>query len=242
MKLYEVTDVDVRKLTPKKAPTHGKAQGSLILPKKNKERLGAGSGGIVSSRKDDPGTVRKNVTARRELKNDGYFNFIKALVSSKNSNRYFPHIYDVNVTEADEEEVLGLMVNAGKYYAVDAERLHSLDTLEDDEAIMLIDSMFDVAHIVRRNVFRDNKQFKKDIQIDPHSMIVRILLKIFDADISKRDARAIVKDDELWDAIQFINNVVNSNVKFEHDIRIPNVMIRRGPGGPHIVLPDPVFP
>jgi viroplasmin and RNaseH domain-containing protein len=56
-----------------------------------------------------------------------------------------------------------------------------------------------------------------------------------------RNNYAIIKDEHLIQALQYIKSVKDTNKDFALDLHDENIMIRNTPVGPQLVLTDPLF-
>lgn len=246
MRLYEITTaITPDKFTPGKVSSPKDAGFGLG---DEQEELGSGVFGSAFSTPSEPGTVRKIVGPidEREFKNDAYFKYVQLLAKNDRftGNPYFPRIYDVQVKKfpLDPNEPTTFYDYA---YAVDLERLHDWGSISIPEAKMLADKMFYdfdkiASHHIQSNTKEDHNGRK--IKFYDHALM-DFLHDLFNS-FSFDKKLTIFKDKHFKQAVMLMRSLHSktrdSGQPMFWDIHSGNIMIRRGPGGPQLVITDPV--
>ena len=226
----------------------------------NHEHLGSGAFAHAHSSKSEPGTAVKVAKPMKDLESDGYFLYISALSQHKEgtNNRYFPVIYNVDVYEDP---------NSGEFnpkytYSVDMERLQSFPTLSTEELLVVgnhifnnFESMIADNNESSRELVRLNRRRatpKTDIRVkrnrdgeysETYHIACQdaILTGVSAALRTRRSTPAtFIKDPEFKRALIVLRSLFKSNKNIVSDIHLGNIMVRRGPFIPQLVLTDPV--
>jgi len=253
MRLYEVTSgFTPDKFTPGEVRSTGDAGFGLG---DEQEELGRGIFGKAFSTPQEPGTVRKVVgpISEHEFGRDAYFKYLKLLVKNDRfaNNPYFPKIFDLQVKKfplpnLDPEN----QPTPYRYaYAVDIERLHNYDDLSNREALAIGKRMFyDFERLVKKDVkgiakwgedYKEGKPYKREYRMALISLIESVVdyPKMFRAE-------TIFKDPDFKKAAMLLRNLRSKTQKagitMFFDLHSGNIMVRRGPAGPHLVFSDPV--
>lgn len=223
MRLYEITTP----LTPDKfEPGQVPSRKSINFGMDNQEEIGSGIFGTAFSTPEEPGTVRKVVGPLHNL--DAYFKYLQLISKNERftNNPYFPKIFDLQVKQFQYEK------DERPYYmyAVDMERLHPLDTLSDKEIELIVDRIF-----YAEKAFRWSSNELADV-------VEKVLRQTSRAKIpaAKRSKfSTAIKDTKFKHAVLLLQSLFRKE-QFSFDIHTGNLMVRRGPGGPQLVITDPV--
>ena len=179
------------------------------------KRLGSGYFSVVGVSDDSPQDVVK-VNMYGDLK-DGYNAFVKALIDNERARNsvLFPRIRSVRELKTPEDEYPRLLVRM--------ERLEPLFNLGIEE----------LRHMVAR--YTSAKVEDLEYNNDKFDMI-----NLF-VDIIRGDSlvSAKVTDTKLKNAIQWLQEIAQEE-KFFFDLHSENMMVRRTPYGPQLVLSDPL--
>ena len=233
MKLFEIKTITPKDFEPKRV---GNPKGSYthLIPK-NSEELGFGSYGTVFTTKDEPGTITKIVRNATNLKSDQYFKYVSALAKNDRISRnpYFPKIYSIKI----EKDRSGM-----SRYSVDMESLLNFDSLSIEEMYMLGEKMFFNFYAFAKDArariqdvlgMKDAKmQSKKTASFAIMKAMERVI--VYGAKVE-----TYIKDPNLKGALLILKSLVNKH-EASPDIHSGNIMVRRGPGGPQLVITDPV--
>ena len=263
MRLYEITNT----IGPEKFKPYQHKSGETFR-QGGLDRLGAGMYATAFSSEQEPGTVRKISNPRTidTIEKDAYLNYIKMISENDRftSNPYFPKIYDVQVkkltTKDDNARPWEMYV-----YAVDMERLQKYDSLSNEEALMLGEKMFNDFKGIAHDMIE-----KKTVEIDDGARLAFANPLPKDRGREKRNAytwytgvlvdfihyaitggskhpsmtTTIYKDPELKKAVMLLRSLKSKadfkGITLFYDIHDENIMVRRGPGGPHLVFTDPL--
>ena len=261
-----LNELNLKQLEPKKSNDPAQAKFNILSKttdySTNKEPLGFGAFATAHSTKQEPGTATKVVEPTQDLKRDGYFQYVKMLASHKEgtNNRYFPKIYNVEVFED----------SSGTYtYSVDMERLHKFTDLSTEELLTIgnhIFSNFDqmIQHWNRTrqenrrkdkfhrqgmlNARKHHKAYK--VQEDnKYEYVSQALLSGVSNAIKSgsSDIATNIKDSEFKRATMMIRGLImrshQDDWSYEWivaDIHQGNIMVRRGPFMPQLVITDPL--
>lgn len=243
MRLYEITTP----LTPDKfEPKDIESAKDAEFGMDDQEFIGGGLFGNAFSTPQEPGTVRKVVGPRHKL--DSYFHYVQFISKNERftSNSYFPKIFDIQVKKFPDKRT---HVTRYQYaYAVDMERLHEFNTLSQKEARMLGNRIFynfdeiAVGKDARKNLGSD---------MDWKKALITLIGRVVEwgADRTSRYTTSI-KDVQFKKAVMLLQGLhrkawVGRNDpggmgSMAFDLHKGNIMVRRGPGGPHLVITDPV--
>ncbi len=250
-----------------KSPAHGEDQYKSIYDLENErnpdiERLGAGFFATAYANAQEPGTAIKVAKPFSVLKNDPYFKYVSTLAKHKEGadNRYFPKIYDVKVFKDPE----GLYT-----YSVDMERLQPFSSLSTDEMLQIgnhifygFDQMIADANEKKKLMKKHDVNAKRQ-HTDPRPHDKKYSIKDTESyqwAISRAMMRGIatclgpnadpatnIKDSELKRALVILRSIIKASAtetetgkQRAHDIHQGNIMVRRGPFMPQLVITDPL--
>lgn len=239
MRLYEISSLTIDQFIPKQSSSSediGKEFGQ-----KNQEEIGSGMFATAFSTPEEPGTVRKIVGPIDDLKKDAYFKYIEIMAKNDrmSANPYFPKIFDIQVRRFYRKDFTG-KVNLGvKYmYAVDMERLLRFDSLSQEEARVLGNKMFNdferQTKPIRYKAGSGDRSEPRNYFEGLESMITIVLDDWFRSRLT-----TAIKDSRFKQAVMLIMKLEKDD-NIAMDIHSENIMLRRGPGGPQIVITDPV--
>lgn len=242
MRLYEITSLTKDQFTPKHRE-NAKAIGKDFGQKDQKE-IGSGMFADVFSTSQEPGTVRKISTVPVDnLKQDAYFQYVSMIAKNDrmSSNPYFPKVFNIQVRsfyrkDFTEQQNLGVEY----VYATDMERLLPFDTLSSEEARMLGNKIF--YDFEKKD--RPGRTGSGSNKYDYRDELTDRIDDTFDEDFwSGKPSRlaTVVKDRYYKQALMLIKGMISKNDRMRMDMHSENIMIRRGPGGPQIVITDPVL-
>lgn len=239
MKLNELQLVQPKQLTPRKT-NMGPAELSRDMIPKNARRIGDDSSyGRVFATQEDPGTVTKIVKRTDDLKQDAYFQYVSAMAKNDRISRnpYFPKIYNIKV----RKDEYGIYV-----YSVEMERLQEFNTLSKEEVSMLGERMFFNFRLMAKDAAARRRELaptehRNRINTDDFGSVAFAMMKGIEKVIYEGDKVATyIKDPNLRAALTILKHLVKSNSNINPDIHPGNIMVRRTPGGPQIVIADPV--
>lgn len=228
MKLNELKTVTSQDLETQKQYKLGHYATFKKLKPKAATRLGEpGKYATTFGSELDPGTATKIVRKCPDIKKDAYFKYVSALAKNDriSNNLYFPRIYGIKIVKDKQGNDL---------YSVNMERLADWDTLSEEEMDMLGERLF-------FNYTGWKKQaYALSRQKDSKSVSSYALLHAMQKAIGNyNQVTTYIKDPKLKHALILLRGLVKDNDVLQ-DIHAGNVMIRRGPGGPQLVLTDPV--
>jgi len=212
MRLHEIVDT-AYKVT--------KTNGQHDLPKMidnlmanaNTEQAGVYAQGSQTS---DPFVYQKKNFLPSELKNDGYFNYIRAINPHIKSNPFFPRVYMVELdVDAD-----GLKVP--RY---EMEKLLKPSHV-GQEAVMGL-----AQNLIHGFSLRDNSLENM------WGYLVKLLARYVCGDTSIAEYFTSTK---LKQALDLIKQTLASNKNFKCDIHTNNCMVRMTKFGPQLVITDPI--
>lgn len=242
MRLYEVSSLSKDQFKPQRRDNPiaiGKDFGQ-----EDQEEIGSGMYATAFSTPQEPGTVRKMMTdPQRDLKGDAYFQYVNLIAKNDRmtKNLYFPKIFDIQVRSFYRKDFTGNENLGTEYvYAVDMERLLPFSSLSSEEARMLGNKMF--FDFERKH--RPNRVVSGTAKIDyRHELSGRIEDTFMgkgpymDSDLTA----TVIKDKHYKQAVTLIKGMIEKSEGMHQDMHDENIMVRRGPGGPHIVITDPVM-
>jgi len=191
----------------------------------SKDKRMQGAYGSVRLHKRDPHLVRKrSIKPRGNLMSDGYYAFISDLIEfykRHGPNPYLPRIYNIHHVEDSEGE---------KIYTADIERLFELDTLTKK----------DIESIFYRMFGQEYEDKGADDDFEMASMMEAVITALRNAvELNEYTfGKLQISDEQLIKALRFIRNVAEEG--YWIDVRLPNIMVRRTPHGPQLVLTDPI--
>jgi hypothetical protein len=213
-------------------------------------QIGNGLYADVYEPENDPGSVDKVAKPGgiQSLSKDGYYQYLETI--SKNSrmqnNPFFPKVYkletfkDKNATYPYNEYT----------YEVNLEKLHPLKSLSAEEAIRLGRNLFTDFDVKLKERKKEYGVYKhKPSPTDPdreerreqtvHAMAIPTLADCFDHALAAHTPVTTIKNSHLKQAILLIRNVIK-RAGGSPDLHSGNLMVRRGPFEPQIVITDPV--
>lgn len=243
MRLYEITSLTKDQFTPKHRKD-AKAVGK-DFGQEDQEEIGSGMYAQVFSTQQEPGTVRKiSMEPTNDLKNDAYFQYVSMIAKNDrmSGNPYFPKVFNIQVRSFYRKDFTGQKNIGVEYvYAADLERLLPFSSLSSDEALMLGNKMFYDFAKKHRPMRRGDKHPSK---INYRYELSGRIEDTFEGDMWGLSASAlatIIKDRYYKQAVMLIKAMIDKNDRMREDMHDENIMIRRGPGGPQVVITDPVM-
>jgi len=241
MRLYEISSLTKDQFQPKHRG-NAKAVGK-DFGQEDQEEIGSGMYATAFSTQQEPGTVRKMVLdPNHDLKTDGYFQYVNMIAKNDRmtGNPYFPRIFDIQVRSFYRKDFTGKENLGIEYvYAVDMERLLRFDSLSSEEARMLGNKMF----YDFEKTYRPGRTISGADKVDYRWELSG---RIEDTFMGKGpyqtadNTATIIKDKYYKQAIMLIKGMISKSDVMTQDMHDENIMIRRGPGGPHVVIIDPV--
>lgn len=238
MKLNELQTITPKDLTPKQYKQGNIATTGKLFPK-DAERIGRRDSkfGAAYSTPDEPGTVTKIVRNTEDLKRDAYFQYVSALAKNDRiaNNPFFPRIYKVKVVKDKY---------GAESYSVEMERLMEFETLSPEECNMLGERLFFNYKGFEREAFARQKEITPTERRDAVSRegnagyaLLMAMRKCLDY---PEQVATYIKDPKLKAALMILQSMIKRDVEIVPDIHSGNVMVRRGPSGPHLVITDPI--
>lgn len=242
MRLYEITSLTKDQFTPKHRE-NAKAIGK-DFGQEDQEELGMGMYATAFSTPQEPGTVRK-VTKNPvdDLEKDAYFQYVSLIAKNDrmSSNPYFPKIFNIQVRSFYRKDFTGEENLGVEYvYAVDLERLLPFSSLSNKEARMLGNRIF----YDFEKKYRPGRVTSGKSKIDYLGELSDRIEVTFSEDVfnvSPSLLATITKDRYYKQALLLIRAMIHKNDSMFEDMHDKNIMIRRGPQGPQIVITDPVM-
>jgi hypothetical protein len=148
------------------------------------------------------------------------------------SNPYFPKIYDIQIKkiplEPDDPTTLYDYV-----WAVEMERLYEFGDVSDDEAFMLGNRIFYDYKSITKEIIKDEaKNNEKEILVAHLYNLITTFKPV--------KYSTSIKDPQFKKAILLIRALRSKNESMFYDIHSANIMIRRTPAGPQLVITDPL--
>jgi len=188
-----------------------------------RQKIDTTNGGAYARGTPDPldtHMYRKKIRMPSNLKNDAYYQYIKACSPFMKSNPYFPRVYEV---------VFKRYSNGLVKPAYNMEKLMTIS-----EANSEIENLVE---IIAEKIYTEKAL--------AYHRLGELLLWNISSDIEKGiessiNMYEIFSDEKLIQAIQLIQEVYNSNSAFSTDVHAGNIMIRLGPTGIQLVLTDPL--
>jgi hypothetical protein len=150
---------------------------------------------------------------------DGYLVYVQAIVNSKSSNRHLPRIYDVRVWKDSKNRIV---------YKVVMEKLIDIGTLSEPEIYVLFRSLFKDENKVKELFDQDANNFASMIDFIDHAIKGNIDLSMLQQTTN-----------EFQQAVTLIKRAQHQS-DATVDIGYNNVMARRTPYGPQLVITDPL--
>lgn len=251
MRLYEISSITKDQLTPKVSPrtdpNDAYAEFGVISPvisspsgesKDGMEEIGSGMYSTAFSTKQEPGTVRKVVAPIDDLESDAYFQYIQVIAKNDRmlSNPYFPKIFNIEVKQFWRRDFqTGEKLGKEYGFAVDIERLLPYSELSQKEAQMLGNRMFyEFERTTKPKDRTDSREEQRDYLT---ALVYRIEAAM--EEWTRDEMITTIKDSRFKQAVMLIKNL-DKKEEIGLDLHADNIMIRRGPVGPQIVITDPV--
>jgi hypothetical protein len=223
MKLDEVL---IKKSDPKDLPFMGMADSDLDDPemvlkniKKNKSLkiLGSGIEAVVYSEKDNPNVIKALGTYVDSIKDIPYIQYILLSFKYSKENPYFPKVYDIKKYKMKDDGI-----SVPYIFSFKIEPLIHIQKLNIKDQHSLWEKMF------------NDSIPEGEHTIEYHiSNRVRILAE-------HGGTAKYVKDKNLSKATQLIHKIVQKDDSVYVDIHYNNIMARRTPYGPQLVITDPL--
>lgn len=240
MKLNELQTITPQDLTPK--PTKANPYHAMKNLQPGEDMRALGMGGSFAKayvKPDEPGTVTRVTKKLLDPKHDSYFKYISAIAKSDRIQRnpYFPKIYSVKIAPD---------IRGNQMYSIDMERLLDWDTLSAEECVMLGERMFfNFAGFAKEYVARRKEivpaERRDQVSLKSKGTAGFVLLKAIEKCINHgEEVATYIKDPRLKEALIILRSLIKKDRDMYPDIHDGNIMVRRGPGGPQLVLTDPV--
>lgn len=239
MKLNELKTITPADLTPRQYKLGHIAATRKLVPK-NAQRFGEPSKyGIAFTTPDEPGTVTKIVRKVEDLNKDAYFQYVSALAKNDriSNNPFFPRIYKIKVVQDNQGNDL---------YSVEMERLLPFNSLSTEELNMIGNRLFfNYAGFERDMLARRKeitpKSYHDKVTLQDAQTARFVMIKALGKCLERpQDVVTYIKDPKLKAALLILQDLLKKNREFLDDIHADNIMIRRGPGGPQLVILDPI--
>lgn len=163
----------------------------------------------------DPSMYRKKSRMPSILRNDAYYQYIKATRPYVDSNPFFPRVYKI-IMKRDPVGYVKPEFHIEKLHDSDA-----VDSYYDDK----LDEI-----LFRKYASAEGRQ-------EFHG---RSFMRLLSRAIIAYEAKELIKDPKLIEAIELIQKVKESNDKFSFDLHSGNIMFRLGSTGPELVFTDPI--
>lgn len=218
-----------------------------------RQKIGQGFYADAYSSEKDPGCIDKvaRPSEVRSLSNDAYYQFLDMIAHNDRiaSNPFFPKIYKLETYRGNTD------VGQRYTYQVNMEKLAPLTSLSTEEILRIGRELFSDYDIVFKkernryevrgtkpsgNISKDNEQ-KIKFDYAYHRIAILALAQCFDNAIQTDVSRSNnITNSYLNKAILLIRKILKSNPSFLPDLHGGNLMVRRGPFAPQIVITDPV--
>lgn len=230
MKLNELKAITPEDLTQKRVPRSDRAI-QKMYPQDANFQSSSGRYASTFIHKDTPHDATKIVHKVKEndVKKDPYFKYVSALAKNDriSNNPYFPRIYSVKVAKNGHGEA---------HYKVDMEALMDFDTLSKEELQMLGEKLFfNFDPWVKDMYARLEGKYKEGAR----ELYVAAVLTAMQKAMRHDSISTYIKDPKLKHAMVLLRSLVKEK-DVRPDMHAGNVMVRRGPGGPQLVITDPV--
>lgn len=232
MKLDEVISTNQKVISPQSGSSV-KDRLRVKSGNNNLEFIGKGRLGSVYKHKKRPGTVLKVGRLPFGVDEDGYLAYLMAIFKNNRmaSNPYFPRVYDLRIIDHSKSRSM-----SDDEYVAEIEELYSFDDLSPDELNAIGDKIFhDWQGIKDRNYIVDrSSDLSSNLAVTIQSML---------ANRSDDEFLSQVRDKHFIQAIAIISNIskkAGGKTGIYPDIVTQNLMVRRTPVGPQLVLSDPL--
>lgn len=243
---------DQLKYKQTKSPINRKWQ-TLVKSSPERPQLGGGKFASVYAPEKLPGSVEKVAKPEwlESLADDGYYQYLDMISKNERiaNNPFFPKIHNLQTFRGSD----------GKYtYKVELEKLHPLSSLSTEEIITIgrkLFTNFDQLFKNRKKMFdvgtnpsSDTSEYHDDTNKRQHQYESKLryaamntLSMLFDKAIDwSSEVSTNIKDPNLKKALMMIRSIVKSTPNSTPDIHEDNIMVRRGPFAPQIVITDPI--
>jgi hypothetical protein len=209
-----------------------------------RSRLGGGAYADAYASEKDPGSVDKvaKPSEINSLSSDAYYQFLDMLSRNDRiaNNPFFPKIHKLETFRGKD----------GKYtYRVNMEKLSPLKTLSTEEAVRIGTELFaeyGPAHKAMRKNYgikptRPSEDPEQDDQgHNKHFAAIYILAECFQQALYSDGPPTNILNSHLKQAITLLRNILKKRQSFAPDLHAGNLMVRRGPFAPQIVITDPI--
>lgn len=220
MKIYQILEAIVKTDVKPEQTFHG-----TFYPKQF-DKMRPSEFSVVAQSKTDPHMVKKHnhrpmdPDARRRFPVDGFNYYVNQLIDlDVTDNIHFPKIYAVKKINDQSHQFI---------HTYDTEKLETLNSMSRDELIKLCIESFGE---------------DEDIETYNDSMLEYIIAGKIAYSLENNDYGDIVSD-ELKEALRIIKQIAKSGIKtryrYKLDIHEGNIMVRRTPYGPQLVINDPI--
>lgn len=184
--------------------------------KSQEDSIGKGRYSTVRNDPKDPHMVIKKTKFDKNSTSyhnkDVYPQFIEALINSdQKMNPYFPRVYGMKSYNDKSDD---------KLHKFNIERLEDLRELSAEEMDHIMSLIMD-------------DDVRKAWRIDNERMLAWFISEA----IKKNSVRKEIKDKNLYDALTFLSKFLKKN--WFLDLHSENMMFRRTPYGPQLVITDP---
>lgn len=184
--------------------------------KSQEDSIGKGRYSTVRNDPKDPHMVIKKTKFDKDKtayhNKDVYPQFIEALINSdQKMNPYFPRVYGMKSYNDKSDD---------KLHKFNIERLEDLRQLSAEEMDHIIGLIMD-------------DDVRKAWKIDNERMLAWFICEA----IKKNSVRKEIKDRNLYNALTFLSKFLKKN--WYLDLHSENMMFRRTPYGPQLVITDP---
>ncbi len=185
------------------------------------DKIGSGAYSVAIANKKDPTNVMKISRGTNDLNDDPYYGYLSGIAahSEMEKNPFIPKVFEVKVYETTG--------NYKYFYIAKMERLYELRSLNDDELRQFIITLTKPRMMNRIKASVGMYDAVEALKKENHGHLVEILVD--------KIRREKIKDPQLQAAMRLAQNT-----GFEYDITANNIMVRKTPNGPQLVLADPV--
>lgn len=213
----------------------------LTKPVPGRERIGSGYEADAYSNENDPGNIDKIAKPGKikSLSNDAYYQYLDALAHNERiaNNPFFPRIFNLKTFRSKD----------GKYtYKVNMEKLNPLDTLSLEELVRIGNELFSDFNAVYQerkeghesvNKMRTKSEYATNVLT---RLAQTALAQCFHSVLTASGPSTNIKNAHLKQAMMLIRSVLYKNKRFVADLHKGNIMVRRGPFAPQLVITDPI--
>jgi hypothetical protein len=211
----------------------------------SRQRIGGGVYASAYASEKDPGSVDKiaDPSEIRSLSTDAYYQYLDAIARNDRiaNNPFFPKVFNLETFRGKD----------GKYtYKVNMEKLAPLKTLSLEEITRIGSELFTDFAAVYKHArteygIKDTRptgdaHTDNDKQQTKLFLAVRAFADCFQQAAYSDSPPTNIKNAYLKQALMFIRNILKRNSSFAPDLHQGNMMVRRGPFAPQIVITDPI--